>query len=206
MQTDLDAPPPRNRWHPAVWGAAALLLLAPLVAMRFTTEVAWDGADFAVMGLMLAAACGAYEVGTRMSGDAVYRAAFGVAVLGGFLLVWVNLAVGVIGGENNPANLMYLGVLATVAFGSVAVRFRASGMARVLLATALVQASVAIIAIVTGMHQGRTLQLVGVTVFFLGPWLLSAALFGIAARRRVVCAATNGPGPLGLPRDEGNRT
>ena len=86
-----------NRWRLALWGTAALLLMVPAVAMQFTTEVNWTGSDFVVMGAMLAAACGAYDLATRLSRNTTYRAAFGIAVLTGFLLVWVNLAVGLIG-------------------------------------------------------------------------------------------------------------
>ena len=39
--------------RPVVWGGAALLLLAPWLAMRLTDDVAWTGGDFAVFGAML---------------------------------------------------------------------------------------------------------------------------------------------------------
>ena len=55
------------------------------------------------------------------------------------MLVWINLAVGIIGSEDNPANLMYGGVLAVGVAGAVAARFRPGGMARALAATALAQ-------------------------------------------------------------------
>lgn len=78
----------------AVWGGAALLLLLPLVAMRFTHEVAWDGADFAVFGAMLAVACGAFEVTLRMTRRPLYRIVIGAAVAALFVAVWAMLAVG----------------------------------------------------------------------------------------------------------------
>lgn len=100
------------RWRIAVWGTAAFLLLLPLVAMQLTDEVTWDESDFIVIGAMLAVACGTYELAARMTGSSAYRAAVGVAVAAGFILVWLNLAVGIIGTEDNPANLMHGGVLA----------------------------------------------------------------------------------------------
>jgi hypothetical protein len=41
-----------------------------------------------------------------------------------FILIWMNLAVGIIGSEDNPANLMYGGVLAVAIVGAFMVRFR----------------------------------------------------------------------------------
>ena len=130
---------------------AALVLLLPLVAMRFTDEVAWDVADFALAGAMLAGACGAHELAARTTGSIAYRAAVGIAVLAAFVLIWMNLAVGIIGSEDNPANLMYAGVLATGLLGALIVGFQPGGMARALAATALAQALVAAIALIAGL-------------------------------------------------------
>ena len=79
---------------------------------------------------LLAAACGTYELGARMSRNTAYRAAVGLATVAGFLLVWINLAVGIIGDEGNPANLMFGGVLVVGVIGALVARFRAPGMAR----------------------------------------------------------------------------
>lgn len=84
-----------NRLRPAIWRGAALLLLLPLVAMQFTREVAWDATDFAVFGTMLTVACGAYEIATRVTDDRKSRAIAGLAIVTAFLLVWVELAVGI---------------------------------------------------------------------------------------------------------------
>lgn len=59
-----------NRLRLALWGAAAGLLLLPAVAMRFHgSGVDWNAADFVVMGVMVAAACGTYELAVWMSGN-----------------------------------------------------------------------------------------------------------------------------------------
>src|ERR687893_678489 len=47
-----------------------------------------------------------------------------------FILVWMNLAVGVIGSEDDPLNLMYGGVLAVGIIGAVVARFQPDAMAR----------------------------------------------------------------------------
>src|SRR5919112_554087 len=109
-------------WRMGPWTIAALILLLPLVAMQFTDEVAWDETDFAVIGAMLFGACGTYELAARMTGNIAYRAGVGVAVVAAFILIWMNLAVGIIGSEDNPANLMYGGVLAVGILGALIAR------------------------------------------------------------------------------------
>jgi hypothetical protein len=168
-----------SRWRIAVWGTAALILLLPLLAMQFTEEVAWDLADFAIFGAMLFVACGTYELAARVTGNTAYRAAVGVALAAAFILVWMNLAVGIIGNEDNPANLMYGGVLAVGIMGAIIARFQPHGMARALVGTALAQALVAVIALIAGL--GYTLILTG---FFVALWLTSARLFRKAAREQ----------------------
>lgn len=112
-------------------GIAARTLLLPLAAMQFTSQVVWDAADFAAFGAMLLGACGVYELAARMTGNAAYRAAVGVAVVAAVILIWMNLAIGIIGSENSPANVMYGGVLAVRMLAALTVRFRPCGMARV---------------------------------------------------------------------------
>lgn len=173
-----------SRRRIALWGGAALLLLLPWVAMRFTDEVAWDAGDFIAAGAMLFAACGAADLAMRRSGNPAYRAAAGVAIATALLLVWVNLAVGILGSEDNPANLMYAGVLAVGILGAAVARFRASGMALALAATALAQVVVALIALIAVEHRTPTSPVIGIlglNGIFVASWLVSAWLFRSAA-------------------------
>jgi hypothetical protein len=168
----------RNRFRPLIWGAAAVLLLLPAVAMQFTSEVNWTGSDFAVMGVMLATVCGLYELAVWLSGNTAYRAAFGIAVFTGFVTVWVNLAVGMLGSENNIENLMFAGVLLIAAVGALVARFRSRGMARAMDAAALAQLIVCVIALVIGFRERG----VFFAACFAVPWFVSAQLFRKAAR------------------------
>ncbi|TCU11779.1 hypothetical protein EV132_117120 [Rhizobium sullae] len=111
----------------AGWAAVAALLLLPLFAMQFTDGVNWDVVDFSVFGAMLLGVGVTYELAVRMTGSSAYRAAVGVAVAAAFLLVWINLAVGIIGSEDNAANLMYGGVLAIAVIGAANGRFQSAG-------------------------------------------------------------------------------
>ena len=175
---------PRNRLRPFVWGAAALLLLLPAIAMQFTSEVDWDETDFIVMGVLLFGSAGIYEVATRMSANRAYRAGVGLAVVTSFLLVWINLAVGVIGNEDNPANLMFFGVIGIAIVGSILARFRAAGLANAMFAAAAAQGLVAVITIIIGwglMEPPGAAGLVMLILFFAVLWLLCAALFRRAA-------------------------
>jgi hypothetical protein len=174
-----------RRWNNAVWAAASLLWVLPIVAMQFTKKMAWDETDFIVWGVMLVAACAAYELATRMTRNGAYRAAVGLAVLAAFMLIWINLAVGIIGSEDNPANLMYGGVLALGVGGAIVTRCRPRGMARVLVGMACAQALTAIVALSLGLgSNGANWPQVIIVLngFFAILWLGSAALFWRAAR------------------------
>jgi len=162
-----------NTVRPVVWGLSAFLLLLPLLAMQFTKEVNWTNSDFAVMGFMLLTACSTYEFAVWLNGNIAYRAAFGIALAASFILVWLNLAIGIIGDENNPPNLLFAGVLAVGFIGAMIARFKPRGMSRALVATAFAQALVGVIA--AAANWGYEAAALG--VFFCAMWLASAALF-----------------------------
>jgi len=163
------------------------LLLLPLVAMQFTDEVDWSLADFVVFGAMLVGAGGAFELAARMTRSTAYRAAVGVALAAALLLVWVNGAVGIIGSEDNPANLMYFGVLFVGIVGAIIARLRPRGMARALFAAAFAQALVPVIALVIGKSQSMQeppgmLGVLALNVFFVMLFAGSALLFRHSAQ------------------------
>lgn len=164
--------------------ATGVILLLPLLAMQITDEVDWDRADFAVAGALLAGTGLMYEVAARKAGNIAYRAAVGLALAAALLLVWINLAVGIIGTENNPANLMYIGVLAVGIIGAIMARFQPHGMARALFATALAQALVAAVALIAGLGLpwSGPAEILGLNGFFIALFAGSASLFRRAAR------------------------
>lgn len=180
-----------HRWRIAAWSTAGLILLLPLIAMQFTDEVNWQAADFVVFGAMLAAVGLTFELAVRKSRDTAYRAGFGLALLGAFLLVWVNGAVGIIGSENNDANLMYFGVIAIGILGAIITRFRASGMALTMFAMAIAQGLVAAIALAFNLGAPVTspLQILFLNGFWVVLFVGSALLFRKAASER--CNSVN---------------
>ena len=120
-----------------------------------------------------------------------YRAAVGVALAAAFLLVWINLAVGVIGDSGDLANLMYIGVLAIGIIGAIIARFRPPGMARALFATALAQALVAVIALIFGLGSpwSPPAEILALNGFFVALFVGSALLFRHAGRERTPAGA-----------------
>ena len=168
-----------RRWRLLMWGGAALLLCLPWAAMRAYPEagVNWTGFDFMAFGGMLLVAGTAVEVAVRMSGNGAYRLAAVIAVGAAFLQFWANAAVGIIGDEDNPANLMFIGVLVIGFIGALLVKLRAAGMAHVLTIVAVAQ----LIAGVIGWRMGHPEGFLFAVVLGAG-WIVSSQLFHKAAR------------------------
>jgi len=76
---------------------AAVLLLIPFLAMRFTDEVKWDRRDFVIMGVLLLGTGLMCELVLRVVTKTAYRIAICAAILLAFLLTWIELAVGIFG-------------------------------------------------------------------------------------------------------------
>lgn len=76
--------------------APLVLLLVPFVGMQFSNEVAWSLSDFVIAGVLL------FSLGIAINfilNKVIPKFRFGLllALLILFLLVWAELAVGVIG-------------------------------------------------------------------------------------------------------------
>ena len=129
--------PRGNRWRVVGWGIAVAILVAPFVAMQLHAEgVNWSVGDFLVMGVMLGSVGGILELAVHMSRNRHYRAGAGLALLGTFLLVWANLAVGIVGSENNPNNQLFFVALLMGIAGIIGAKARADGMMRAMLTIA----------------------------------------------------------------------
>jgi hypothetical protein len=174
-----------------LWSAAiALLLMIPLIAMQMTSEVQWTVADFLIMGTALAAMIMAYELIARRSGAWVYRLAIGVGLAGAFLLFWVNAAVGIIGSEDQPPNMLYGAVFVVCLAGAFVSRFKPGGMALTLYAAAATQLLVPVIAFFawpppeTSWSPG-VIQVFLLSAFFATLFVVSGVLFGRANKDQI---------------------
>jgi hypothetical protein len=160
----------------------AAVLAVPAVAMVLnlgipdpgsgTDGVNWGPMDFGIIGVLVLGSGLLYEYASSRSGTVAHRAAVGIAVAAGLFLIWVNLAVGMIGDEGNAANLMYIFVLFVALVGASIARFEPREASIAMFATAGAQALVAVIALVAGL--GPTLL---ADAFFVAAWVASALLF-----------------------------
>jgi len=185
----LDGYSPKPLYQSAITVAVAtlILLLFPLIAMQFTAEVNWTLADFIVAFILFFGTGFTYKLVTRSSSNISYRIAVGFTVLSALLLVWVNLAVGIVGAEDNPFNVLYFGVLFVGIIGSLFVRFQPKGMIYVLGFAALVIVGITIVAFIQGFHQapnGSVYQLLGVNAFFIMLILICVVTFYHASKNR----------------------
>jgi hypothetical protein len=174
-----------------VWAIVVVLILMIPLAMQFqpfADEVQWDEAI--AYGVILLIAGGFYELWlwlkTRTS---AYRFAFGVGLAGVLLLGWVSGAVGIIGSENQPVNLMYWAVPVALLTGALISRFKPRGMARTLFVAAFVQALVPVVALIISPEVSwGNVGVIGVFVvnsIFAVLFVASALLFRHAAQAEV---------------------
>ncbi|MDQ3076910.1 MAG: hypothetical protein M3Q63_02555 [bacterium] len=71
------------------------ILMIPLVAMLFTSEVNWGPADFIIIGALIFGTGLAYEFIVRKIVNTTYRTVITIVLVLAFLLVWADLAVGI---------------------------------------------------------------------------------------------------------------
>jgi hypothetical protein len=77
--------------------SVGILLLVPLIAMQFTTEVNWTPIDFAAAGVLLLGTGFLCELVLRKIPQTKYRIVICVSLLIILVLIWTELAVGIFG-------------------------------------------------------------------------------------------------------------
>ena len=73
------------------------LLLIPWIAMQFTEEVQWSAFDFLIMGMLLFSTGAGTELVLRKARTPIMRFTLITTIIIVFLLVWLELAVGIFG-------------------------------------------------------------------------------------------------------------
>ena len=87
----------KNKRLIIILSSLVILLLIPLIAMQFTDEVVWTGFDFLVMGILLLTTGLLCEFAMRKVKKFNYRIVILIAIIGTFILIWAELAVGIFG-------------------------------------------------------------------------------------------------------------
>ena len=118
-----------------------------------------------------------------VSNKTFFRLAIGLAIVATLMLIWLSLGVGIIGQDGDPANLMYFAVVVVGIVGAIVTRLRPVGMKLVLQIMAMVQGIIALIALVAGLGLpwSPPLEILGLTLFFIAMFAVSAWLFHRAA-------------------------
>jgi hypothetical protein len=117
------------------------LLMAPLVASRVVDGWNWNAGAFVFVYVLFFAAGMAFALIARRMGAWSYKAGVGLALAAGFVLGWGNMVH--MTEKENPAFLVYFGVLVMGGVGAWIARLEAPGMARALYAMAVVLAAMA---------------------------------------------------------------
>lgn len=116
-------------------------------------------------------------------GQGTYWIAVAAAIFVSLFQMWINLAVGIVGNEDNPANQGFFGVVVTAIACAFVARGQAKEMARAMLAVAAVQAFLALM-LATAPSNARDIKpIVVLSSAFVTVWLTSAALFWRSARQ-----------------------
>jgi len=84
-----------NPIRTAGWSAVGLILLTPLAAMQFTSEVAWDALDFLFAAVLLIGAGLLLELLLWKARTPLVRLMLAAAVILSVLLIWAEAAVGI---------------------------------------------------------------------------------------------------------------
>ena len=168
----------RLPWRAFGWGAGGLFLLWPIAV-----GAPWSAGDFVFAGAMVGIVGTGVELAVRR-GNSAFSLAAGLALGAALLSAWVPGAVGVIGSEDNAANILYPAVALLALLGAMAALFRPRGMALAMAAAALAELLVPVAAwlLWPDVRAAILAPEVPLTALFLTVlWASAAWLFGKSA-------------------------
>ncbi|MDQ5977334.1 MAG: hypothetical protein QG602_306 [Verrucomicrobiota bacterium] len=111
--------------------APPVLLLGPLTGQLTVEGWNWTWHDFVMAWVVFAITTAFLRfLVTRPVANLAYKAGAGLAVITGFLITWITMAVQIIG-EDNPGNGLYLLTILGGFIGVGVSRFQAAALARV---------------------------------------------------------------------------
>jgi hypothetical protein len=175
----------KTAFIPAI--GSTLFLIIPLTGMLMNAGVNWGFFDFIFAWVFIFSAGFTYKYIASKKSNAKYKAALGIAVFISLFIVWSNLAVGIIGSEDNPVNIIYFVMLFAVIIGGVTVKFQPKGLSILMFATAAAHGLIPFIAIVLigaenieHFTSEMTTQ-IGIHLFIIMLWIISGLLFRFSA-------------------------
>lgn len=120
----------------------------------------------------------------HLQSNTAYRLAAGLALTAAFLIVFLNVAAGLIGIEDDdPANLLYVAALAIGTTGAIIARLKPRGLAHASFATAAALALVGAIALRLP-NTASSVQIVIMHAAFVALFVAAALLFRHAAQEK----------------------
>lgn len=168
-----------NPWRIARWSAALALLMTPAVMMQFSDEWHWTPGSFVAAGIVIGGVLLLYELAERASGSRAYRAGVGIALITSFLTVWTTIV------RDDGNGIGFFLLIMAAAVGAFSAWLQAAGMARTMLGVAIMQAllgiAIATAPVTASLPDGPSRALL-FSGFFSVLWLISAALFRVAAK------------------------
>lgn len=87
----------QNQISKIIYSVPVLLLMIPLVAMQFTTEVNWTFSDFVIMGLLLFVSAFSIDFVLKKFKTLKSRLILVFGILALLVLIWAEMAVGIFG-------------------------------------------------------------------------------------------------------------
>lgn len=145
----------------------------------------WTLLDYIAAVVLIGGAGGVVLLTMLLSRNPFYRAGVMVAAMAAFMTMWSALAVGIIGDEQDDANLLYFAALAVAPLCAALAGFKARGMASAMFATALALVSVGVGALAFRFGADAQDTLLGVAIgsgFFPALFAGSGWLFLQAAK------------------------
>lgn len=107
---------------------ATSLLIIPIIASFVVNGWAWTLFDYVFAWVLFAGIGMIYTFVASKGNNTTYKIATALGAIGVLALIWINGAVGIIGSENNPANMMYEAVLIVGLWGMIISGLKPKGM------------------------------------------------------------------------------
>lgn len=160
------------------WSLAVLFIAFNVIATQFDTGAHWGSEDVIFATVVFGVVGGLLELAAHASTSLSYRIAAAVGAGAGLLLLWVNVALGIVGSDDHPANGDYLVVLVAAIAGAVV----AFGNPRLLFRAMLGAAGAHLL--IGALHLRYGFEAAAINLFFVALWTASALLFRRAANER----------------------